>query len=256
MSFFRSLAVAFSLFSRIPMPPVAWEPRNMRFVAACMPLVGVPLGALVAAWCGILAHAGASPLLIALGPALIPVAFSGGIHLDGFADVIDAQSSCADQTRKREILKDPRIGAFAAMGVAAYLLASFAFAGQIAFDARTSALAGLVCVMSRATTGFAVASFPRSPEQGMLARERDFAAPSSKPILAALIAAAAASAIVLSPVAGSLATAASLLLLAHTKRFAEKNFGGMSGDIAGFHLCLCELICLACIAFSQLAGAA
>ncbi len=256
MSFLRSLAVAFSLFSRIPVPTVAWEARNMRYVAACMPIVGVPLGALVGAWCVALAHAHAAPALIALGPTLIPVVFSGGIHLDGFADVVDAQSSCADQKRKREILKDPHIGAFAAIGVAAYLVALFAISSQITFDARMGALLGLVYVISRAATGFAVIAFPRSPEQGMLALEQDFASAASKPALAALFAAAALAAVALSPIAGALAIAASLALLIRTRRLAQKGFGGMSGDIAGFHLCRCELACIACIAFCQLAGVA
>ena len=38
-----------------------------------------------------------------------------------------------------------------------------------------------------------------------------------------------------------------VLLLAWLNWFAQRNFGGMSGDVAGFFLQLCELVLLACI---------
>ncbi len=40
----RSLAIAFSMYSKIPVPQFDWEERDMRFVMAFFPLVGLVIG--------------------------------------------------------------------------------------------------------------------------------------------------------------------------------------------------------------------
>ncbi len=37
----HSVAMAFSVFSRVPMPKVEWKPENQRYLLASFPLVGV-----------------------------------------------------------------------------------------------------------------------------------------------------------------------------------------------------------------------
>ena len=52
----------------------------------------------------------------------IPFLVTGGIHMDGFMDTMDAVHSYGDRTKKLEILKDPHLGAFAVICAAVYLL--------------------------------------------------------------------------------------------------------------------------------------
>ena len=59
---------------------------------------------------------GCGLFLQAAGFTLLPVVVTGGIHLDGFGDTLDALASHAEPERKREILKDPRAGIFAVIG--------------------------------------------------------------------------------------------------------------------------------------------
>ena len=49
-----------------------------------------------------------------------------GIHLDGYADTIDAISSYGDREKKLQILKDPHTGAFAVIGLCVYFTAVLA----------------------------------------------------------------------------------------------------------------------------------
>ena len=42
--------------------------------------------------------------------------------MDGFADTVDALSSCQTRERKLEILKDPHTGAFAVIGCCLYTI--------------------------------------------------------------------------------------------------------------------------------------
>ena len=105
----QTIAVAFAMFSAIPVPQFEWNEKNMRYAMCAFPLIGVVIGA---AWC----VCGALPLpglAKAAGFALIPVWITGGIHLDGYADTCDALSSYGDREKKLEILKDPHCGAFA-----------------------------------------------------------------------------------------------------------------------------------------------
>ena len=131
MDVLKSLALAFSCFTRLPVPKVDWDPKNMRFMLACLPVVGIVVGCIVAAWCLIADAVAFGPALKAAGIALLPLAVTGGFHLDGFSDVVDAQSSHAAPAKKREIMKDPHIGSFAAIAIAAYLIAYFAIATEV-----------------------------------------------------------------------------------------------------------------------------
>ena len=111
-----SCAIAFSTYSRIPMPQVEWNKKNMRFTLFFFPLVGAAVGA--AFWaadrlCGLLEL---GPLLRAALLTAVPIAVTGGIHLDGYCDTVDALASHASRERKLAILKDSSAGAFAGAG--------------------------------------------------------------------------------------------------------------------------------------------
>ena len=62
------------------------------------------------------------------GPCSVcsPAAVTGGIHLDGYCDTVDALASHGTPARRQEILKDPHIGAFGVIRLCGYFLLSFA----------------------------------------------------------------------------------------------------------------------------------
>ena len=248
MDVLKSLALAFSCFTRLPVPKVDWDSRNMRFMLACLPVVGIAVGCIVAAWCLIADALGLGTMLKAAGIALLPLAVTGGFHLDGYSDVIDAQSSHADPAKKREILKDPHIGSFAAMAVAAYLIAYFAIATALPAGWRIAALLLCLHVMSRCGSGFASSVFWGNGSAGMLTSFRDSSdVRFNAGVVIAFFVIAGIVAIVISPACGIAMIVAEILLLVWLNVFADRNFGGMSGDVAGFFLQVCELVLLACI---------
>ena len=244
MNLLRSLVLAFSSFSKIPMPQVEWNGQNMRYLMCCFPAIGVAIGLCLGVWCWLAGTVGFGPFLFGAGVALIPLAVTGGFHLDGFCDVIDAQSSHADPARKRKILKDPHIGAFAAMGAAAYLLAYAAFASELAPSWQLAVILGGLHVCSRCLSGIATVSFPTSSSQGMLSMFHESAKSRRTPI-------ALAAEFIASSILMALAHPASLVLpwigilcLVLLYPFAKRQFGGMSGDLAGFFLQVAELAML------------
>lgn len=252
MSFVKSIVLAFSIFTRLPVPSVDWDPKNMRFLMASLPIVGMVVGALAAAWCLVADALGFNYIVKAVGIALVPLAITGGFHLDGFADVVDAQSSHAEPARKREILKDPHVGSFAVMGVVAYLMAYFALA--TAFPTGWQAAVLLICVhvMTRSGSGFASSVFWGNGEQGMLSTFRSSVdVRLTVGIVATFFVVAAIASLALAPLAGCAMVVCEALLLTWLNWFAQRNFGGMSGDLAGFFLQACEIVLLACIVIAM-----
>lgn len=246
MSVLTAIIMAFSCFSTIPMPRITWDEKNMRYMMAAFPLVGVVVGLLVCGWRLLSQALGFGTLLTAAGTTLLPLVVTGGIHLDGFADVMDAQSSHASAERRREIMRDPHIGAFAAMAVSSYLIAYCALASEL--GARDLVMIGCVPVISRCLSGFATVTFRTSSEQGMLASEQAHAHASGVRVaLATIFALAALLMMRVNPLGAIVSLCAALATLVWVKHLADTYYGGMSGDLAGFFLQVVEATMLACI---------
>ncbi|MFQ7443766.1 MAG: adenosylcobinamide-GDP ribazoletransferase [Gemmiger formicilis] len=150
MTALQTIAVAFAMFSALPMPQFDWNEKNMRYALCAFPLVGAVCGAL---WCvcGVLPLPAAAR---AAGFCLVPVWVTGGIHLDGYADTCDALSSYGDTAKKLEILKDPHCGAFAVIRLCSYFAAYFALCGCVAFTPRVGVLWTLALVGSGRCPGW------------------------------------------------------------------------------------------------------
>ena len=167
MHLFRSLAIAISMYSKIPVPMVEWSEKNMKYAMCFFPVVGAVTGALqLLAGSLLLEHTSCGILFFAVVMTLIPAAVTGGIHLDGFADTVDALSSYGDREKKLQILKDPNTGAFAVIGLCAYFLASAALWSE----ADGGLLPVIACsyMLSRSLSGISVVSFPPAKNSGLL----------------------------------------------------------------------------------------
>ena len=226
----QTMAVAFAMFSALPVPQFTWNSKNMRYALCAFPLIGGVIGAL---W----SLCGALPLpdmIRAGGFCLIPVLVTGGIHLDGYADTSDALSSYGDREKKLEILKDPRCGAFAVIRLCTYFLAYFCVAFCICFSPRVGLCWTLALVLERGLSGLAVAAFPMAKNTGLAhtfatAADRE----SVQKILIVLSVLLAAALIALG---GGALVAAALLVLWRYHHVAVKEFGGITGDLAGWFL--------------------
>ena len=159
----QTVAVAFAMFSAVPVPQFNWTEKNMRYAMCAFPLIGVVIGLL---WflCGVLPLPGAAR---AAGFCLIPVWVTGGIHLDGYADTCDALSSYGDREKKLEILKDPHCGAFAVIRLCSYFAAYLALCACVQFTPQAGLLWMMALVLERTLSGYAVAAFPMAKNTGL-----------------------------------------------------------------------------------------
>ncbi len=249
----ETAAVAFSMFSAIPMPQIEWTPKNMRYALCAFPLVGAAIGLALFGWALLCGWLGAPMLLRGAGLALIPVRITGGIHLDGYADTCDALASWGAPEKRREILSDPHLGAFAAIRLCGWFLAYFALCCSLTVNIRAMLCWGLSFLLSRAMSGLAVAWFPLAKDTGLA---HSFASAADKTrvrrVLLALAVILAAGMCFIYPIPGALMVMACGGVFLYYKGMAAKKFGGLTGDLAGWFLQTAELFMLGALVLVQL----
>ena len=251
MTLLETIAVAFSMYSAIPMPQFEWNQKNMRFAMCAFPLIGLVIGGgeyLLFCLCNLLA---VPELLRGALLCMLPIWITGGIHLDGYSDTCDALASHKSPEEKQKIMKDPHVGSFAVIKIAIYLLLTFALwtslpafhAGEILF---------LFCI-SRILSGLAVCSFPLAKSSGLAYTFAEAAdKKKARRILLFMLILCSIGEVFLGGVEGLAALAVALLLFGYYYQMSKKQFGGLSGDLAGWFLQTCELLMLCGIYLLQL----
>ncbi|MCI8280251.1 MAG: adenosylcobinamide-GDP ribazoletransferase [Lachnospiraceae bacterium] len=252
MKLINSFLIAFSMYSKIPMPKADWEKENMKYVMCFFPWVGAVIGALFTLWGSLGSLLPISHTLYIILLLLIPVTVTGGIHLDGLMDTADAISSWQPRERRLEILKDPHTGAFGVMACVVYFFIYYGFLTEL--SVKQIPLVSFGFFLSRALSGYAIASFPCAKDSGLAATFSQGADKKrAKLLLLIQIIACGALMILKSPLAGTTAVSAALLCFLAYYHMAKKKFGGITGDLAGWFLQLCELCILAGVVAVQTA---
>ena len=118
-----SLLIAVSFMTTLPMPRLMRDPgaEALGRSAAWFPVIGIALGGgLAAALLGL--REVFDPLLSAAIVVALWVGLTGGLHLDGLADCCDGLLGAHTPERRLQIMTDSRIGAFAGIGLALFLI--------------------------------------------------------------------------------------------------------------------------------------
>ena len=241
-SLWNSFKIAFAMFSKIPMPQAEWTEENMRYMLCFFPFVGAAAGLLTlgVSWLG--EYFGFGTGFMAMALILVPVLVPGGIHVDGLLDTSDALSSWQEKERRLEILKDSHAGAFAVITACVYFLAWYGAYSQLWLCKPALEIMALGFMVSRCFSGISVMTFPKARKDGTVAefsrKAEDLAV---RNVLIVYLVILLAVMVWIQPVLGILAFAAAgaIFLFYHHK--AMKYFGGITGDLAGYFLCLCEV---------------
>ena len=238
----RSLWIALAMYSRLPAPRVDWDQKSLSWAMCFFPVVGLFIALLLGAWLQLCLLLGLGTFLRAAGALVLPIAASGAIHLDGFCDTSDALGSHQSREKKLEILKDSLTGAFTIICCGLYLVFFFAVWCEAVPEGRTLLVLALGPVLSRSLSGLAAVSWPNARGSGLLAT---FTQPMdgrrARVILGLWCAGAAVAMVLLDPWTGSSALAGAALVCLYYVTMSRRQFGGITGDLAGFFLQLCEL---------------
>jgi adenosylcobinamide-GDP ribazoletransferase len=211
-------------------------------VFAYFPLVGALIGAplaLISAFLPLPTEISAFTILAAW------VALTGGLHLDGLADSLDGLLSTTTSERRLEIMKDPRTGAWAVIGLILILLGKWSTLTQ-GLPPRALILPPLI---GRLATVLAAAIFPYARQTGLGNYFRDGLG--WVQITAAILTTIAVTAFVGLPFFITFAVGlVSALLFSYWS--AARLGGGLTGDIYGAVCEITETICLLTLALQNL----
>jgi adenosylcobinamide-GDP ribazoletransferase len=241
MTYLRSLVMAFSLYSRIPMPHIKWDAESKKRLFCFFPAVGAAIAVLLLIWTRVSEAAGFPLIMESAIYVAIPYLVSGGIHFDGFLDVTDAIASCSTREKRLAIMKDPHTGAFAVSGGIVWFLVFYGCSAAILQEAVPGAC--FIFIISRGLSGLLVMNMKSARPDGMLSGTTD---KTERQKVSAVLAGWAVLAIFLMMCVGGakmiLPGLAGIIWTFLFVRMAQDRFGGITGDLAGYFLTWCELI--------------
>ena len=242
----RDLRVGFSFLTRLP---VTLRPddgdRPLADAAWTFPIVGVAVGVITATALAIGFWLGLHPLACGLLAIAAGIFFTGALHEDGLADVVDGFGGGADKRAKLRIMRDSRIGAYGVLalvlsvGLRAALLAGMTGPGRATLALMAAAIA------SRAV-------LPLIMNVMKPARRDGLGAAAGRPQRAdAVIAALIGGGLLMGLI--ELETAISVLLATAAAAFAvasvaRRQIGGFTGDVLGAVQQIAEITILAAVA--------
>lgn len=249
MYLIKPLIIALSLYSTIPVPQFKWEDKDMRYMLCFFPLIGAIIGIVLYIWnyiCGIF---DISDICYTFIGSAIPLIITGGFHVDGFMDTMDAFHSYKAKDEKLEILKDSHIGAFAVIMLALY---GMIYIGSFS-EIRDDKILFILCCgffLSRCLSGISVVTFPTAKKDGMLYQFADSS--NNKIVKWSLIIQAFICIIIMvlqSVLSGGLIALAAILSFIYYYYRTRKELDGITGDTAGYFILICELSMIIVAAF-------
>lgn len=239
MNILGSFVIAFSMYSRIPMPRIEWTKERMRYALCFFPLLGAIIGAAeIAAFC-LCDIFVSGQLFRTFLLTSIPLLITGGIHMDGYLDVTDARHSYGEIEKKLAILKDPHTGAFAIIGLGLYVLLYSGAVSELVL--KDILLFPGAFMLERALSGYSVVHFPKAKKDGLVAEFSEKSETRTVRITMMIFALIAIVWMVcFGKLSGAITSAAAIMTFICYYHFSMKEFGGINGDLAGHFLQSCE----------------
>lgn len=242
MKVIRAFFMCLGMFSALPCPWRPWDEDACGLMTACLPLVGAVIGGI---WYAV-SLLGRTLLPQALSAALIaslPLLLTGFMHLDGFMDTADAMLSWRPLEQRQKILKDVHCGSFSVVAVVLLVLGMYAAAS----DARLDDLRplALIPVASRCMSAFCVTLLKPIGHSEYAQMQRNLGTPVAAAVMFALTLLIGG---LWTGIGGIICLVAVFAGYACAMFWCVHTLKGVSGDLAGFSLCigeLCGLIALA-----------
>ena len=236
--------LAIGFLTIIPTPKIPYSPDGLSRSAAWFPLVGAAIGLIIYGIASVLDYIFPLALLRSVLMVSVWVILTGGLHLDGFADCCDGMLVATSPQRRLEIMKDPRSGSFAVIGL--FLLLGLKISAVTAILNQTEPMLWLPLLLAPILGRTAVIWVARQP----LARKDGFGQAFAQQLKPSSLATAALLPFIL--VAYSLAISwiglaaglAVILVTIFWIRSSRRALGGVTGDVMGATIESAELVTL------------
>lgn len=239
-------------FSRLPLPrlgpaddPASPPPfaRAVRMLTLAAIVIAAP-AALVAA---LLAASPLSSLAAAAVTVTVMTLATGAFHEDGLADVADAFAGGRDATRRLEIMRDSRIGAYGGTALAAQFVLRTALLADVieVVGPRAGLLLLAVAAVARTAALGLAWLLPNARADGLA---RSVGRPETVPLAiglgSALVLFLVIAPAVAGPVEALMALGLALAGLVGLAALARAKIGGVTGDVIGAGVLVAEIALL------------
>ena len=258
MRIIKQIIISFSLYSRIPMPIFEWDGDDMHHAITFLPLIGLVIGGVSLGVYKLCALANIPELVRVLTLSLVPLVITGGFHMDGFMDVSDALHSYQSQEKKLEIMKDPHIGAFSVISLLIYgmiwvaALYTVIYKAISAGDTKLISIYVLFFFVARAICGLTSICFEKAKKDGMLQTEAGQSSFRDKMLLVIQTIIGSLGIMYFRPILGVLVIIGLFIYTLIYKYMCDKEFGGVTGDTAGFFVAVSEEVMLVILAIGSI----
>ena len=244
----NSLKCAISTYSIFPVFNVKWDKDKTKYSIGFFPIVGIFIGGIMYLWIFLSYYLNLNSILSSMIATFIPVIFTGGIHIDGYMDTIDAIASHKSAEDKLKIMKDSHVGSFSVLYLVMYFAVIFSLWTNV-ID-KYCYFAVPLYILSRGISGLSALLLPHARSGGMLDSMIDKKKNCSRTIniflLTLFIIFSGFSMYILHIEIIKLIcvfTSALVWFLIY-RLYCLKTLGGVTGDTSGWFLSIAELIFL------------
>ncbi len=256
MKVLRWIAAAFLMYTRIPVPGFKMKDEDMKNCIMFLPLAGVIIAGIMFALAKVMSTIGIPLTAKAVIAMLVPLIITGGFHVDGFMDTVDALRSYRDKDKKLEILADPHIGAFSVTGAATAGLLMFASIVVILSIETTKSVPVFiftcsVFVISRALAALTSLLMKKAKDDGMLVTEVSGSESAAVVVSAVFLIATLCLIAYLDIKCTAVIICSFIAFTVYYCYMTKKNFGGVTGDTAGWYVTAGEVFVVFVLAASE-----
>ena len=242
----KGFRMAIGMYTIFPQRKAVWEDDCTNLMIPYFPVMGLIIGGVWYLISWILSRIAVMPELLQVMLLVISLPFfSGFLHMDGFMDTSDAICSRRELKERQLILKDSHVGAFGVIALILYFMLMIGGVQGILESGENPIGFIFIPIISRCIAGSAILSLKPMSENSYA----HFYQQKTKPIhkfMVILIGAATISAtIVTTLVIGNYKMVAvvlvELLIGILTTFYTYRQLGGISGDLSGCIVTVCEL---------------
>ena len=246
----KSMAITFAMYSKLPVRSFNGEKENMKYCLLFLPMVGLVEGIFLIIFSIFFYKLKVNHILVAAFLTVLPILYTGGIHMDGFLDTMDALGSNQDKQKKLAILKDSNSGAFAITGGLVYILLYFAAMLSLNNITKIYILA-ISYILIRAYSALSLIVFKNARGSGLaFAFSDNSLIYTNRVVLLIFIVISSVAMIIVNVNYGLLCVIATYLVFLYYRVKSFEEFGGITGDLAGYFLQLAELVVVLVLALA------